>query len=69
MRKESIKLTVKERADLERYCSTGVHSVRLVDRAKIILALDTSDGRAAERQESIAERLGRLPKDRQQCKE
>jgi hypothetical protein len=38
MRKESIKLTIKERADMERYCSTGVHSVRLVNRAKIILA-------------------------------
>jgi len=58
MRKESIKLTKKERADLERYCSTGVHSVRLVNRAKIILALDTSGGRTAERQEAIAERLG-----------
>ncbi len=58
MRKESITLTVKERADLERYCSTGVHSVRLVDRAKIILALDTSGGRTAEKQEAIAERLG-----------
>ena len=58
MRKESIKLTVEEREDLERYCSTGVHSVRLVDRAKMILALDTSGGRTAERQEAIAERLG-----------
>jgi hypothetical protein len=58
MRKESINLTVKERADLERYCSTGVHSVRLVDRAKIILALDTSNGRTADNQERIAERQG-----------
>ena len=58
MRKESIKLTVKERADLERYCSTGIHSVRLVDRAKIILALDTSGDRTAEKQQTIAERLG-----------
>jgi len=58
MKKESITLTVEERANLERYCNTGVHSVRLVDRAKIILALDTSGGRTAERQEAIAERLG-----------
>ena len=58
MRKEYIKLTVQERADLERYCSTGVHSVRLVDRAKIILALDTSGNRTAEGQQTIAERLG-----------
>jgi transposase len=58
MRKEMVKLTIKERADLERYCSTGVHSVRLVNRAKIILALDTSGGRSVEHQEAIAERLG-----------
>jgi hypothetical protein len=30
MRKKAIKLKVKERADLERYCSKGVHNVRLV---------------------------------------
>jgi transposase len=58
MRKESIKLTVKGRAELERYCSTGIHDVRLVTRAKIILALDTSGGRTAGRQEIIAEHLG-----------
>ena len=58
MRKKTVKLTVKERADLERYCSTGVHNVMLVNRAKIILALDTSGGRTAERQGAIAKRLG-----------
>jgi hypothetical protein len=58
MRKRPIRLTVKGRADLERYCSIGVHSVRLVNRAKIILALDTSGDRTAERQEAIAQRLG-----------
>jgi len=58
MRKGTVKLTIKERADLERYCSTGVHDVRLVNRAKIILALDTSGGRTAERREAIAARLG-----------
>jgi hypothetical protein len=42
MRKKPIILTRKERATLERYCSTGVHDVRLVTRAKIVLALDTS---------------------------
>jgi len=61
MRKESIKLTEKERADLERYCRSGVRSVRLVKRARIILALDTSGGRTAESQESVAERLGVPP--------
>jgi transposase len=58
MRKKPIILSTKARAELERYCTTGVHNVRLVDRAKIILALDTSGGRTAERQERIAERLG-----------
>ena len=58
MRRNPIKLTVKDRAKLEQFCSTGVHDVRLVDRAKIILALDISGGRSAERQEAIAERLG-----------
>jgi hypothetical protein len=55
--REKIKLTVSERAELERFSTTGVHSVRLVNRAKIILALDTSGGRTSERQEAIAERL------------
>ncbi|MDR2922287.1 MAG: helix-turn-helix domain-containing protein [Treponema sp.] len=58
MRKKPINLSVKKRADLERYCSKGVHSVRLVNQAKIILALDASGGRTAERQEAIAQRLG-----------
>jgi hypothetical protein len=58
MRRECITLAVEERADLERFCRTGVHRVRLIDRAKIILALDTSDGRTAETQEAIAEHLG-----------
>ena len=58
MRKESIKLTKKERAELERYCRSGVRSVRLVNRARIILALDTAGGRTADSQESVAGRLG-----------
>ena len=57
MERKQVKLTVKGRADLEQYCGKGVHDVRLVTRAKIILALDISGGRTAERQEHIAERL------------
>jgi hypothetical protein len=49
MRKKPIKLTSNERAELERFCTTGVHNVRLVDRAKIILALDISGRKMAER--------------------
>jgi len=58
MRKKPVRLRARDRAELERFCTTGVHNVRLVDRAKIILALDTSGDRTAERQEAIAERLG-----------
>jgi len=58
MRRKTIKLTAKERAELERFCAKGVHDVRFVNRAKIILALDTSGGRTAERQEAIADSLG-----------
>jgi hypothetical protein len=58
MEEKQIKLTVKERNELERFCSVGVHNVRLVDRAKIVLALDTSGGKTPERHEAIAHRLG-----------
>ena len=54
MRKEQIKLKVKDRAELEKFCSKGVHNVRLVDRAKIILALDTSGGRTPAAQECLS---------------
>jgi hypothetical protein len=57
-RRKRIELTIKERAELERFCTTGVRSVRLVNRAKIILALDQSGGRLAEKQEVLAERIG-----------
>ena len=58
MEGKQIVLTPEERAELKRFCKAGVHSVRLVNRARIILALDTSGNRKAERQESIAEHVG-----------
>jgi len=58
MRRKRIELTIKERAELEKFSTKGVHSVRLVNRAKIILALDASGGRLPEKQEVLAERLG-----------
>jgi hypothetical protein len=58
MRKEQIRLTAKERAGLEKFCATGVRDVRLVNRAKVILSLDTSGGRTPDRHEAIAERIG-----------
>ena len=58
MERKKIVLTSKERKELEKFCTTGVHSVRLVNRARIILALDTSAGRTAEKQETVACRVG-----------
>jgi len=58
MRKKTIKLTTKDRAELEKFSSSGKHDVRLVTRAKIILALDISGDRTVDRREAIAERLG-----------
>lgn len=57
MKRKIIRLTARARAELERFCNKGVHSVMLVRRARIILALDTSGGRTAERQEDIAKHL------------
>jgi hypothetical protein len=57
MRKEKIRLTAKERAGLEKFCAAGVRDVRLVNRAKVILSLDTSGGRTPDRHEAIAERM------------
>ena len=58
MRRKRIELTIKQRAELEKFCKTGVHDVRLVNRAKIILALDQSGGRIAEKQEVLAKSIG-----------
>ena len=58
MERIRIWLTKKDRAGLEQFCSKGVHNVRLVNRAKIILALDASGGKVPERQESIMKRVG-----------
>ena len=58
MERKRIVLTVSERAELRQFSKKGTHSVRLVNRAKIILALDTSGGRKPETQQAIAERIG-----------
>jgi len=57
MKKNMIELTADERGELERFSTSGVHSVKLVNRAKIILALDTSGGRRADKQEDIVRHL------------
>jgi len=53
-----VALTIEERITLVKFTTTGNHSVRLVNRAKVILALDTSENRKAETQESISARVG-----------
>jgi len=45
MKKNLIKLTTEQRRELEDFSTTGVHDVRLVNRAKIILQSDTSEGK------------------------
>ena len=57
MKRTPIILTTEQRRELEKFCKSGVHSVKLVKRARIILELDTSEGRKATKQEEIAKRV------------
>lgn len=50
-------LTSEMRKELERFTSTGKRSVKLLKRAKIMLALDTSTGNKPEKEEEIAKRI------------
>jgi len=45
MKSKQLCLAADERDELERFAKTGVRNTRLANRAKIILALDTSGGR------------------------
>jgi hypothetical protein len=56
--KRSIELSPEERQGLERFTKTGKGSGRLVKRAAIILALDTSDDRKPDTEADIALRIG-----------
>jgi len=58
MTKKQAVLTPEQRSELEKFSKTGVRSTRLVNRARIILALDASGGRKALSQSEIAERIG-----------
>jgi len=49
-------LSAETRGVLERFTSTGVRSVRLLKRAKIILALDVSGGMKPEKEETIGQK-------------
>jgi len=54
----SIKLTPDQQIELEKFSTKGIHSVKIVNRAKIILALDESKNPKKETQTQIAKRLG-----------
>ena len=60
MRGKHIKIALNQiaRSELEKYTKTGSHSVKLVNRAKIILELDEADGRKPLTQKQIAEKVG-----------
>jgi predicted XRE-type DNA-binding protein len=53
-----IELSQETRRGLEKFCTTGVHSVKLVNRAKIILELDESNERKPLKQKLIADKIG-----------
>ena len=55
---KKIELNASIRNELEKFTKTGKHSVRLVNRAKIILELDESNGRKPLKQAQIAEKVG-----------
>jgi len=54
----NIKLNPEDREELEKFSKKGTHSVRLVNRAKIILALDEANNPKKETQTQIATRIG-----------
>jgi hypothetical protein len=57
MKKNDIKLTAEQRKELEIFSTTGVHDVRIVNRAKIMLLMDKSEAGKAAKQKEIAEQV------------
>ena len=57
MKTNEIKLTAKQRKELETFSKTGIHSAKLIKRAEIILLLDTSENGNAMTFEEISKRL------------
>ena len=53
-----IELNSADHKELEKFTKTGSHSVKLVNRAKIILELDEADGRKTLTQVEIAGKVG-----------
>ena len=58
MEGNTIYLNKEERAELTKYTKTGKHAVRLVNRAKVILALDRTGKQDHLRIGKISERVG-----------
>jgi hypothetical protein len=60
MRGKHVKIELDEtiKGELEKYVKTGKRSVKLVNRAKIILELDEADGRKPMTQSAISEKIG-----------
>ena len=56
-KEHTVSLTPGERKDLVRIVSQGVHPARMITRARILLALDETQGLVSDRR-VIAERLG-----------
>lgn len=56
--RKHIVLNNEEREELIRFSTTGRRSIRLVNRAKIILELDESCGRKPAKHSTIAEKVG-----------
>jgi transposase len=55
--RRQVNLTTEMRKELEQFTSTGVRSVKLLKRAKIILALDVSTDIKPKKEEEIAKHL------------
>jgi hypothetical protein len=53
-----IELDAETRRELEKFSTTGKRSVKLVNRAKIIIELDEANGRKPVSQEAIASKIG-----------
>ncbi|HVI39768.1 MAG TPA: hypothetical protein VM577_03835 [Anaerovoracaceae bacterium] len=56
--KTKIRLSRNDRAALKDYVFNGTHSAKLIRRAQVLLALDTSYGHISEKEHRIAESMG-----------
>jgi hypothetical protein len=58
MERRKIYLTEDQRFELTLFTETGTHTAKAIRRARIVLLLDESEGKKAEKQEDIARLLG-----------